>query len=183
MGGKEKIFVEVGGTPILDRIMDRIAHQVDRMVVNANGDAARFNSSGLTIIPDLPDDTETPLAGLHAAFHWAKTHDFEALLTVPSDTPFLPRDLVAKLAAARKEAVIAASGGQEHYLTGLWAVSLGDALDEAVRSTPLVRVKDWAKQANAAIVAWPDEPFDPFFNVNTPEDLAEAQGIEAEFAP
>ncbi len=181
MGGQEKIFTEIGGRPILDRIVDRLAHQVDRLAINANGDATRFRSSGLTIFPDLPDDAETPLAGLHAAFHWAKAHGFEALLTVPSDAPFLPRDLVAKLAAGKKETAIAASGGQVHYLTGLWPVVLSRSIDDAIRDTRMFRMQDWAKFADALPVEWPVQPYDPFFNVNTPADVAKAEKIAAEF--
>ena len=115
--------------------------------------------------------------------HWAKTGGFDWLLTVPSDTPFLPRDLISKLAATAQPAAIAASGGQDHFLTGLWSTTLCDTLDDAITKEKLFRVKDWATRAKAATVAWSVIPFDPFFNVNTPEDLAEARRIAAEFSP
>ena len=181
MGGGEKIFAQVGDGNILGHIVDRMASQVGRLAINANGDAARFASTGLDVIADLPGDAETPLAGLRAALRWTAGNGFDSLITVPSDTPFLPRDLLARLAAAGQKAAIAASGGQDHYLTGLWAVSMNGALDNAIREAPMFRVKDWAKLAAAAKVEWPDRPFDPFFNVNTPDDLAEARRIAAEF--
>lgn len=183
MEGVEKIFIEIGGKRILDRIVDRLAPQAGRLAINANGDIKRFESTGLAVIPDLPDDKQTPLAGLHAALHWTKANGFGWLLTVASDTPFLPRDLVAKLVTAHHEVAIAASGGQQHFLTGLWSVSLCAMLDDAIKNTHILRVQDWAKRMNAVALEWPVEPFDPFFNVNTPEDLAEAQKIAARFAP
>lgn len=179
MGGVEKIFVEVGGKRILDRIIDRMSPQVDRLSINANGDPARFQATGLTVLPDLPDSAQTPLAGFHAAWRWTKTEGYDRLLTIPSDAPFLPRDLVERLAAKQKTA-IAASNGQDHYLTGLWPVALSGALDEAIKAG-MLRVKDWANHVDAATVEWPAHPFDSFFNVNTPEDLVQAQAIAMEF--
>jgi molybdopterin-guanine dinucleotide biosynthesis protein A len=183
MGGVEKILLEVGGKRILDRLIGRMAPQVRQLAINANGDGARFKSTGFTVIPDLPGDAATPLAGLHAGLHWAKSQGFEALIALPSDAPFLPYDLVARLAAAKQKAAIAASGGQNHYLTGLWSVSLLRALDDAIKNNGMLRVKDWASFVRAVAIEWPVHPFDPFFNVNTPEDLAEAQAIAAEFNP
>ena len=180
MGGVEKAFIEVGGKRILDRIVDRMSPQVDRLAINANGDAVRFQDTGLTVIPDLPEAAQTPLAGFHAALQWAKATGFDRLITMPSDAPFLPRDLVARLAATKQKAAIADSNGHEHYLTGLWPVMLGEVLDGAMKGGVL-RVKDWARHVNAATVEWPVHPFDPFFNVNTPDDLALAQAIAAEF--
>ena len=183
MGGVEKIFLEIGGKPILDRIVSRLAPHVDRLVINANGDASRFAQSGLAVLPDLRTNIATPLAGLHASLHWAARNGFDRLLTVPADTPFLPRDLMQKLSTGSHDAVIAASGGQKHFLTGLWATSLLPVLESAITAKALVRVKDWATEADAATVEWPVSLFDPFFNVNTPEDLAEAAHIAAEFDP
>jgi molybdopterin-guanine dinucleotide biosynthesis protein A len=183
MGGVEKTFVKIGGRTMLDWVVNRMTHQVDRLAINANGDITRFVSTGLMVIPDLPGEDKTPLSGLHAALQWAKAEDFGWLLTVPSDTPFLPHNIVARLSALKQKAAIAASRGQQHYLTGLWSTSLVPALDDAIGRTPMLRVKDWAKHAGAAQVEWPAAAFDPFFNVNTPQDLAEAQRIAAEFDP
>ena len=180
MGGVEKLLAEIGGVSILQRIVDRLAPQVAALAVNANGEVLRFASTGLAVIPDRRADVGTPLAGLHAALHWAKASGFDGVVTVPSDVPFLPRDLVTRLAAASQSAAIAASGGQDHYLTGLWSCFLLGALEDAITTEQMFRVKDWAKHAGAATVEWPVTPFDPFFNVNDWEDLAEANRIAAE---
>jgi len=182
MGGVEKVFIEIGGKRILEHIIGRMAPQLDRLAINANGDATRFRDTGLAVIADLPDGVQTPLAGFHAALRWAKTTGFDWLVTLPSDAPFVPRDLVARFAATGQKAAIGVSNGQEHYLTGLWSVSLSETLDDAVK-TGMFRVKDWAHRVGAVAVEWPVHPFDPFFNVNTPEDLAGAQAIAAKFEP
>ncbi|HUR42501.1 MAG TPA: molybdenum cofactor guanylyltransferase MobA [Aestuariivirga sp.] len=183
MGGVEKVLLEVGGKRILDRLIGRMAPQVHQLAINANGDGARFKSTGLTVISDLPGGAATPLAGLHAGLHWANLNGYEALVALPSDAPFLPYDLVTKLVSVKQKAAIAASGGQDHYLTGLWSLSLLRSLDDAIKSNGMLRVKDWAGHVGAVAIEWPVHPFDPFFNINTPEDLAEAQAIAAEFNP
>lgn len=180
---REKAFALVRGRSILLRIVAKITRQVTEVAINANGGEDRFGATGLQVIPDLRPDVATPLAGVHAALSHAAQREFSAVLTVPSDTPFLPADLVRRLAEAKQSAAIAASGGQQHYLTGLWSVELLPAIERALDAPRTPRLQDWCRMCNAAVVAWPDAPYDPFFNVNTPEELAEAERIAAEFAP
>lgn len=179
--GREKTFELIGCVTMLDRIISRLKPQAAMLAINANGDAGRFRQTGLRTVGDIRPEAATPLAGLHTALSLAKAGAFETVLTVPSDTPFLPADLVARLAGAGRVAAIAASRGQAHYLTGLWSTSLlpdaGKALDEPV----MPRLQDLAERWRAATVSWPDQPFDPFFNVNTQPELAEARRIAAEF--
>jgi len=179
MGGEEKAFKPVGGKTVLDRIIARIKPQVDILAINANGDSRRFSYTGLAVFPDRLTDSATPLAGVHASLAWARDHGHDRLLTVPADTPFLPRDLAQRLAAP----AIAASGGQEHFIIGLWPAGLADDLERAIRDDGLFRVMDWAARVHAEPVEWPTTPYDPFFNINTPQDLAEAARIAAEFDP
>lgn len=175
MDGKEKFFLELGGARFLDRLLGCLSRQTDCAIINANGDPARFD--GLTVVPDLRTDIGTPLAGLHAVLTWSLNENFDAVLTVPSDAPFLPHDLQARLRGHGP--AIAASGGQEHYLTGFWPVTLAPVMEQAINSG-IFRVKDWARLAKARIVEWPVLPHDPFFNINTPEDLAQARRIAAQ---
>jgi molybdopterin-guanine dinucleotide biosynthesis protein A len=181
--GREKTFELVGGRTILERIIARLRMQVDEVIINANGDLERFGRSGLAVIGDLRPDAGSPLAGLHTALRFASGGGFDSVLTVPSDTPFLPADLANRLAAARHPAAIAASDGQTHFLTGLWSAMLLGKAEDAMLQPRIPRVQDWARQCDAAIIQWPAEPYDPFFNVNTPQELAEAQRIAADFAP
>jgi molybdopterin-guanine dinucleotide biosynthesis protein A len=148
-------------------------------VINANGYATRFSEFGLDVVPDVLTSLTTPLAGLHAALKFTKSVEAEVLVTVPSDTPFLPFNLVAKLLekAVVRGAAIAASGDQEHYIIGAWKTELLDDLESAIAGDNLFRVKDWANRASAQRVEWPVKPHDPFFNVNAPEDLRIAEQI------
>lgn len=160
---------------MIDRIRAVLPADV---ALNANGDVARYALLELPVIADVNRDVGTPLAGLHAALNWAAvSHD--AVLTVPSDCPFLPADLVQRLSVAGVPA-IAASGDEVHYLTGIWPVKLLPRIEGAL-AQGMRRVKDWAAAAEASVVTWPAIPFDPFMNVNTPEDLAVAEGIAASF--
>jgi len=179
--GREKAFELVRGRTIMERITTCLQDQAQTIVINATGDLSRFRATRLLVIPDLRN-AGTPLAGLHAALHFADAKGFDAALTVPSDSPFLPTDLVTRLTAARRSAAIAASGGQQHYLTGLWRCELLRDVEQALQGPRSPRLQDWAKHSHAAVVEWPIEPFDPFFNVNTPGELAEAERIAAEFS-
>ena len=181
--GREKAFETVHGQPILDRIIARLATQTDMIAINANGDTGRFAHWELPVIVDIHSNIGTPLAGLHAALSHAADNDFDAVLTAPSDTPFLPADLMNRLRAASSFAAIARSGGQSHYLTGVWSVTLLPTLQNALLQPQTPRLQDWCIMCNAALVEWPTVPFDPFFNVNTHEELAEAERIAARFEP
>jgi molybdenum cofactor guanylyltransferase len=179
MGGSEKAFLELDSKPVILHVIEQFEPQVDQLVINANGDATRFSEFGLEVIPDALTSLTTPLAGLHAALRFTKSVDAGLLMTVPSDTPFLPFDLAAKLleTAMASGAAIAASGGQEHYIIGAWKTEMLDDLELAIAKDNLFRVKDWARRAAAQTVEWPVAPHDPFFNLNTPEDLLRAQQI------
>jgi molybdenum cofactor guanylyltransferase len=175
--GAEKAFVTLDGVSLIARVMSRIRFQVEETVVNAHGDLARFDYLQVPILRDaLP--TGTPLAGLHAALAYAKRHDFDAVLSVGSDQPFLPLDLVEKLEEAGRStgAAVGISGGQTHYLTGLWSAALAPEL-EAQINKGMRRVQDFVAHVATEKVEWLTFPHDPFFNINTPEDLARAEEI------
>lgn len=179
--GQEKAFVNLNGKTLLHHVVRRITPQVNFTVINANGDPARFREFDLPVIADLPNDVATPLAGLRAALRFARDQDFDAVLTAPSDAPFLPFDLVERLATTGSRAALASSAGQAHFLTGLWSCNLLGELEMAMDETRTTRVKDWAATSRAVIVDWTAEPINPFFNINTPEDLAVATQFAAEF--
>jgi molybdopterin-guanine dinucleotide biosynthesis protein A len=180
--GREKAFEAVRGKRIIDRIVFRLQGQVAAVAINANADLSRFAYLDLPLISDLHVGSGTPLAGLHAALAFADTQGFDAVLTAPSDVPFLPTDLAHRLMMAGRRAAIAASGGQAHYLTGLWQRGLLSEAEQALNAVTVPRMQDWARRWEAAVVEWPATPYDPFFNVNTPQELAEAERVAAEFA-
>ena len=173
MGGQEKAFLELGGRTLISHIVQRLRPQVDQIIINANGDAARFHTMGLHVVADQIESGGTPLAGLEAVLSHAAARGFDALISVPSDTPFLPLDLVVRLSGS--QAAVAVSAGQEHYLTGFWSSSLAESLHGEITQKNLRRVRDWFRICGARKVEWDSKPFDPFFNINTPNDLALAQ--------
>jgi molybdenum cofactor guanylyltransferase len=185
MGGGDKGLQEVGGSTILARVIERVQPQVDALVLNANGDPARFASYGLPVIPDTVPGFVGPLAGVLAGLAWAEANHPQAryVVTVPADGPFVPRDLVQRLAeklvAEDAELATAASGVQTYPVVGLWPVRLRPALHDALTNEGVQKVDAWTKRYRRAIAAFPVEPVDPFFNANTPEQLAEAEQLAA----
>jgi molybdenum cofactor guanylyltransferase len=185
MGGGDKTFVRVGGMTILERVLARIAPQCARLVLNAAGDAARFADSGLAVIADSVPDHAGPLAGVLAGLDWAASEapDIAWLVSVPGDCPFLPRDLVARLHQARVAAsgqiACAASGERRHPVVALWPVALRADLRRAVTEEGMRKVDQWSTRYRQGVAEWPVTPVDPFFNINTPEEAAEADRIAA----
>jgi molybdenum cofactor guanylyltransferase len=180
MGGGDKALLPLGGRPLLAHVLARIAPQVGRIVLNANGDPARFAAFGLPVVPDPVPDHPGPLAGILAGLDWAAAvaPGVATVLSVTADAPFLPADLVARLQAARAEAGLplacAASGGFTHPPIGLWSVALRGALREALGAGER-KIDRWTARHGCASATWPDQPFDPFFNANTPEELQRAE--------
>lgn len=185
MGGGDKPMRTIGGRTILDRVIARLSPQCDGLILNANGDPARFASFRLPVIADDVPGFPGPLAGILAALDWtaANRPDLEWVLSAAGDCPFLPRDLVARLheARARENAqlAVAASGDQTHPVIGLWRVSLRNELRHALVVEDIRRIDRWTARYRLATVTWPTEPLDPFFNANTVEDIAEAERLAA----
>jgi len=181
LGGGDKALRMVGGQTVLARLIGRLAPQVTRLVLNANEDAARFGEFGLPVVGDNLPDRPGPLAGVLAGLDWTARFapDVQWVVTAPGDAPFLPLDLVARLHAARGEAVLAcaASGSQTHPVAALWPVALRHDLRHALTVENLHKVGAYVRRHDPAIVEWPVEGVDPFFNVNTPDDLAEADRL------
>lgn len=185
MGGGDKGLIEIGGKPILDHVVERLSSQVDTLVLNANGDPARFESYGLPVIADPVEGFAGPLAGVLAGLHAARERNIAWAVTVATDTPFLPRDLVSRLleAAQGNDMACAASGGRHHPVIGLWPSRLADDLNMALADEGIRKVDVWTGRYRLGIAEWPDRPYDPFFNANRPEDVAEAERIAGDFSP
>jgi molybdenum cofactor guanylyltransferase len=183
MGGGDKPMHAIAGRTLLDRAIARLRPQCDGLILNANGDPARFAPFGLPVIADSVADFPGPLAGILAGLDWAAAHRPDAawVLSAAADCPFLPHDLVARLHQARIEQnaqlAFAASGGQTHHVIGLWSVALREELRHALVTEKLRKVERWTARYHLASVTWPTRPFDPFFNANTVDDLAEAERL------
>ena len=185
MGGGDKGLRLLAGRPILDHVIERLRAQLDRLLLNANGDPARFAAYGLPVVGDSPPDFAGPLAGVLAGLEWAarEAPDCPLLLSAPTDAPFLPRDLARRLWAGREsegaDIAMAASGGRTHPVVGLWPAALAPALRHALVEEGLRKVDIWTARYRVAVVDFPIEAVDPFFNANRPEDLAEAERLVA----
>ena len=187
MGGGDKGLADLGGQPMLAHVIQRFGRQAGGLILNANGSPDRFSGFGLTVVPDTEFEGNGPMSGLIAAMAWAEraSPPFLAVATVTTDVPFLPLDLIARLAAAIGEGrpVIATSGGQSHPTIGLWPCALKPKLQAALARTEL-SLGAFAQQHEAIAVPFPFSEsggvrIDPFFNANTPTDLDEARALIA----
>jgi len=188
MGGGDKGRIAIGGVTILQRVLACLAPQCARLVINANGDPARFADTRLPVVADSVPNFAGPLAGILAGLDWTATHaaECEWPASAPGDCPFLPPDLVARLHAARGAAATplacARSGEWRHPVIGLWPVALREDLRRALVAEGLRKIEIWTARHGVAVADWAAAPVDPFFNVNTPEDAAQAQMLAAQYS-
>ena len=187
MGGVDKMHIPIGGETIFERIINRLFPQCDEMMISGNAEAKRFGDTGLPVVADSVPDYPGPLAGILSGLDGAQllTPYKEWVVSVPSDCPFLPRNLVARLhearAAAGAQLACAASGGRQHPVVGLWPTSLREDLRRALIEEGVHKVGEWSARYTVGIADWPAVPVDPFFNVNTPEEVAEAERLAARY--
>ncbi|MEM1277213.1 MAG: molybdenum cofactor guanylyltransferase MobA [Pseudomonadota bacterium] len=191
MGGGDKAIRTVAGRPLLAHVIDRLRPQVEALALNANGDPERFATYGLPVIADTVEGFVGPLGGVLSGLRWAQRDGFSHIVTAAADTPFFPSDLARRLidAAGRENQPIALAattdpkrGLSEHPTFGLWPVALADNLEEALIIGQMRKVIVWTSRHGAARAVFDDAGAYPFFNVNTPEDLAEAERIAQERA-
>lgn len=191
MGGVDKCLLEVGGETILSRVLRRLGDQCARVVLNANGDPARFREFGVAVVADTVAGNPGPLGGILAGLEWARAHapDCTHVVSAAGDTPFLPSDLVARLYTAARErgtplAVACSREGDRmraHPVFGLWPVALADALRAAIVEAEIRKILDWTDATGCARAEFPNTGVDPFLNINTPDDhhRAERAWVEA----
>lgn len=185
MGGGDKALIKIGRSTILDRVLATLSGQCVDIIINANGDPKRFEDTGCTVVPDSVPGFAGPLAGILAGLDWlaAQNNGIEWMVSVPGDCPFLPDDLVERLHEARRKMgagvplACARSGEWRHPVVGLWPVALRGDLRKALVDEDLRKIEVWTARHGIAIAEWPDQPIDPFFNVNTPEDAKRAEQL------
>ena len=192
MGGGDKCLRPLGGRPILAHIIARLKPQVSDMFINANEEAQRFGAFDLPVVADSVSGYAGPLAGIQAGLAWIKNNRPGSAygVTVATDTPFFPDDLVQRFLAElrdRPTLLVARSAQGVHPVIGLWPVSLADELEESLKQG-VRKVGAWTAQQKAVEVSFPPvtvggRQIDPFFNINRPEDLTEAEALLTEHAP
>lgn len=183
MGGGDKCLKLLAGRPILAYVLERLDGQAERILLNANGDVRRFAAWEMPVAADVITGFGGPLVGVLTALEWAMAHapGITDVVSVPADGPFLPRDLVRRLVEARTEtdAVLAqaASNGRPNPVVGLWPVALAPALRRAIVEEGIAKVDAWTARYSLATADFGKARFDPFFNANTQEDLADAERL------
>lgn len=182
MGEQEKSLLELGGKPIISHVIERLKSQTSNILINANGDPARFSRFGLPVQADTVEGFAGPLAGILAGMRWCETNaqNCKYVLSVASDTPFFPNSLAEKLLAEipkdQDAIALASSDNRRHPVFGLWSISLADDLHKFLADEENRKVMLFVERYPNCIVDFEFETSDPFFNVNTPEDLVVAQG-------
>lgn len=185
MGGGDKSLLPLAGRRVIDHVLERLKFQVSDLALNANGDPTRFTEFGLPVLADSVSEFPGPLAGVLAGLDWAAEQGVDYILTVAADTPFFPMNLRNSLEKARvlqgMPIALAATQGfnklYRHPTFGLWPISLRDDLRQAL-ATGMRKVVLWTDQHGAAEALFPSDGYDPFFNINTPEDLVKAEGMK-----
>lgn len=183
MGGGDKPLRMIGNLSILARVAARLRTQCATLVISANGDPHRFAAFALPVLPDTAPGSAGPLAGILAAMEWAARErpDVTHIASAPADCPFLPGNLVARLHdaldAGGASIAVAASGDRVHHVVALWSVTLRDDLRQSLEIDGMHTVSQWIARHPSVTVEWETDPVDPFFNVNTPDDLREAERL------
>ena len=190
MGGEEKALLELGGEPMLSRIIERLRPQAAQLIVNANGDPGRYAPFGLPVVADNISGFAGPLAGVESGMKWAIDNADGAthMVTAATDTPFFPDNLVASFVdaiAAADDIVMATSHGNRHPVFALWPLSLHGDLRDWLQQTDTFKVMVWVQEHSLKLVEFPTvalsgQQIDPFFNANTPEEFAAAEKLVAE---
>lgn len=176
-GGKDKAMLPLAGVPLLTHLSRRLGPQVEDLALSANGDPARFADFDGPILADESAERLGPMAGVLAGLNWLAASGGTHLVTASVDTPFIPGDLLPRLLLAAEGGggfAIAQSGGRIHPTCALWPLRLHAPLRQALASGER-RIGQWASAQGAAIAAFPGSEPDPFFNINTAEDLAQAE--------
>jgi molybdopterin-guanine dinucleotide biosynthesis protein A len=184
MGGGDKCLIDLDGQTLIERVIGRLAPQVDGLAI-AVGDKAMEGFARLPRLCDAVPGSAGPLAGLLAGLEWAAMNNYEHVLSTSCDVPFLPADLATRLrqATVGQDAAVASSGGQTHYVVGLWPVGLAPALRKQIVEHGRREAGIWAASLRTGIAVWPSDKFDPFHNINRPEDVETARRILSEFTP
>ena len=183
MGGGDKCLKVLGGRTLLEHAHVRAARQVDALILNANGDGARFADVGLPVVADVIEGFAGPLAGVLTGMEWARENrpDADFIVTFATDAPFFPLDLTAQLlqtvTVGRADMACARSNGRTHPVFAIWPMGLAGDLRHAMVDEDMRKIDRWTGRYHTEHIDFPVDPIDPFFNVNTPEDLAEAENI------
>ena len=181
MGGGDKCLKLLGGRTLLSYTIDVASDQVGQMIINAAGNSSRFEKFNLPVVSDVVVGSKGPLAGVLTGMEWAAQNvpNCDLIATFPTDAPFFPSDLVNKLLHVLyindADIACARSNLRTHPVFAIWPIKLAEDLREAIIVNNLRKIDEWTSRYKVTYVDWPTKPFDPFFNINRPEDLEQAE--------
>ncbi len=179
----DKVFTKLNGEPLIHYVIKRIHTQVSEIAINSNDRPEKFDRWNLPVISDICRSNKGPLAGILAGMSWAKNRNSKTshIISVPTDTPFLPRDLVMRLIETANETgadiVVSQSSGQAHFVAALWSLKLDDSLLTFLRGGTTLSVEQFISNYRNSVATFSGNPVDPFLNVNTPKDLEVAEHL------
>ena len=184
MMGKDKPLMKIAGKPMLGYVIEILSHQTEGpIIINANGDLNRFVDYDYPVVPDIVPGSAGPLAGILTGLNWMLEQKTvpEFMLSVPADAPLIPKDLIPKLISeaenSNAEIVSVMSNGRTHPVIALWKTNLLAPLKHAILEEDIRKIDKWTATRNIAHVTWETDPYDPFYNVNHPEDLTFAEEL------
>jgi len=185
MGGGIKSFIELDGKSIFDRIITIIKPQIKKIIISCNTEEPKLKKYQFPIIKDLKEGYLGPLAGIHSGMQWLKKNEPEVkwLITIPGDTPFIPMDLIFRFKdkmSSDLKIIIAKSQNKTHPIIGAWNTCLFENLEEKLNKG-IRKIMSWAELHPLDFVNYTIKKYDPFFNINTKEDIDEAIEIEKYF--
>ncbi|MBT7956697.1 MAG: molybdenum cofactor guanylyltransferase MobA [Rhodospirillaceae bacterium] len=184
-GGGDKFIRELKGEPLVDRVIERVRPQTSQMIISSNAETPHLTKFRLPIVADVIEGQAGPLAGILSGMEWTRENasDCDWIVSFPTDAPFVPLDLVAQMheqaVADDAEIVCAASGGRTHPVCALWRVNLAGNLRQVMEEEEMRKIDLWTARHRLSVLEFSDQPYDPFFNINRPEDLEQAETILA----
>ena len=180
-GGGDKNLLRLLGKSILQHVVERTEPQVDKLILNANGESSRFSEFGFPVVRDVIEGYAGPLAGILTGLEWASANvpNCHWVVTFATDAPFVPKNLVAKLQQSIEvegaDIACAISNDRTHPPFAIWPVQLKDQLRAAMVDEEMRKIDLWTARYKVAHVPFQVDGMDPFFNINKPHQLKEAE--------
>jgi len=181
--GKDKLFLEINNKKLIEHTIDKVKKYLKEVIIITNQDNEYFFKNNLITVKDCIEGQLGPLGGILTAMKWAKENLTKCswIATFPCDTPFFPESIIRSFIkeSEKKESLIlcASSHGRKHNIFGLWSLDLYDKLQDDLMNKKVRKVQDWTEKNKIKNLEFEFKDYDPFFNINTKEDLEFAKKL------
>jgi len=181
--GKDKLFLEINNKKLIEHTIDKVKKYLKEVIIITNQDNEYFSKNNLITVKDCIEGQLGPLVGILTAMKWAKENLTKCswIATFPCDTPFFPESIIKSFIkeSEKKESLIlcASSHGRKHNIFGLWSLDLYDKLKDDLMNKKVRKVQDWTEKNKIKNLEFKFKDYDPFFNINTEEDLEFAKKL------